>query len=516
VQNPGLDMDLEDFRFRAEVMWMNVRGTRYQAHKRQALLDVLMPHSDVLVHLFNITAATLVNELDKILSKLTGGLSESMEEFDRLRTDTLDAMGELATKDGTGTLDEFREEVFKDPELIARRDKVMGEILGMDLFDVEKVTQLPSALLDELTWSPGQDKDFFAPGPYSGWPLRVWPIAQRPFIRLNDRTYCVDLFGLFDNFYRVIQRMIFRLAPEYKIVWNERQKIVSESLPFFYLTKIMPDAQVYRSVYYRWKTGDGPAQWHEADGLVLFEDHLFVIEVKAGAFTYTSPATDLQAHIASLENLIRNPATQGARFIDYLESAEEVSIADASHVEIVRLRRRDFRHIAICAVTLDAFTELAARVHHLRRVGIDVGKRPAWSISIDDLRVYADIFDNPLLFLDFVEQRIRAGVSPHVDLNDEFDHLGLYIAHNNYSMYAAGLLSGNASKTKLNFNGFRAPIDKYYSAVVHGEAAILPRQKLPLRIAEIIGFLPTSKTHGRAELASYLLGMNMGFREKNL
>ena len=53
---------------------------------------------------------------------------------------------------------------------------------------------------------------------------------ERPFIRLEGRTLCFDMFTLFDNFYRVLQRVIFRLEPEYKRTWNERQKAVSEEL----------------------------------------------------------------------------------------------------------------------------------------------------------------------------------------------------------------------------------------------------------------------------------------------
>src|SRR5580700_1103473 len=45
AQAPDLDMELEEFRFRAEVHWLNIRGKRYQPHELQALLDVLTPHS---------------------------------------------------------------------------------------------------------------------------------------------------------------------------------------------------------------------------------------------------------------------------------------------------------------------------------------------------------------------------------------------------------------------------------------------------------------------------------------
>jgi preprotein translocase subunit SecA len=237
-----------------------------------------------------------------------------------------------------------------------------------------------------------------------------------------------------------------------------------------------------------------------------------VIEVKAGAFTYTSPANDMQAHLSSLQNLLQAPARQGSRFVDYLESAPEVSIADASHKEIGRLHRADFRQITVCAVTLDAFTELAARAQHLAPVGVDLGPRAVWPLSIDDLRVYAELFDNPLIFLHFLEQRMRAGESQHVDLNDEMDHLGLYVVQNNYSRYAADLMSRDLDR--LSFDGFRTRIDGYFSAIIHGDLPRLSRQPMPHRLAEIIDFLARSTEPRRAALASFLLDGAGDFRDE--
>ena len=69
AQDPNLDMELEEFRFRAEGLWMNIRGKRDQPHETQALLDLLTAHSDVLIRLFGIDAPTLVRELGKVLAK---------------------------------------------------------------------------------------------------------------------------------------------------------------------------------------------------------------------------------------------------------------------------------------------------------------------------------------------------------------------------------------------------------------------------------------------------------------
>ncbi|WP_419316818.1 hypothetical protein ACN2C7_10185 [Caulobacter sp. ErkDOM-E] len=412
LQTADVDLHLEEFRFRAEVLWTNVRGKRYHVHEMQALLDVLAPHSDELVKLFGIDAQGLVDEVDKLLIKLTHGLQETMLGFDNFRDHTLDRFTQLAEAAPEADIEGLRRQVFEDPDLAKERETVMANLFGLGLFDIAANTNLPARLVDELSWSPAEDIEFLAPGPFSGWPLRVWPTMKRPFIRLDGRAYCFDVFSLFDNLYRVLQRAIFRLDPSYRPTWNERQKIVSEKLPLKYLTKLLPGATSFAPVYYRWKPSAAAAQWYEADGLIIFGDHLLIIEVKAGAFTYTSPATDLPAHIASLEALVSSPVQQAGRFLDYLESAPEVVIADADHNEIGRIRRDQFRHVTICAVTLDAFSDLTARAQHLKGVGIELGKRPVWVVSVDDLRAYADLFTSPLTFLHFVEQRMRARRSP--------------------------------------------------------------------------------------------------------
>lgn len=408
-------------------------------------------------------------------------------------------------------LDAVRDKVFENEELKDANVRLAGGFVGYDLFDVEKNTDLPRSLLDELSYSPGEEEEFFAPGDFAGWPLRQWPVMKRPFMRCSGRIYCFDMFSLFDNFYRVLQRAIFSLAPEYRRECNDRQKAVSESLPFEYLERLMPGSTVFRPVYYRWKSGDGPAQWHEADGLLIYDDHLFIIEVKAGAFTYTSPSTDLPAHLASLRNLVLDPARQGSRFLDYLESAEEVTIHDAEHREIGRLKRESFRKVSICAVTLDPITELAARAQHLRNVGVDIGHRAIWALSIDDLRAYADLFDNPLTFLHYAEQRMEAAGTDLIELDDELDHLGMYLVENHYVRYAMELRDANNGPFK--FHGYRTDIDDYFSALTQGEFAQPPKQKMPDRIDEIVRHLSQERKPGRSMLASFLLDAAGDHRE---
>jgi hypothetical protein len=510
--DPELDMDLEEFRFRAEGMWIHVRGKRYQSHERIALAELLGPHSDVLQRQFGISADSLADELDRILLKLTGGAALSVLALRQLHKDSIPRMDALIETGEAKTIDEVREKLFDDPVFAARRDAVMGEVAGLDLFDVAKVTSLPQPLIDALTWAPGEDTEFMAEGEFAGWPLRIWPTMKRPFIRIAGRAMCFEMWGLFDNIYRALQRIILVNEPAYREQWNAGQKQASEAVPITYFDKLLPGNTSFGPATYRWCTGQGSEQWCECDGLVIYDDHLFVFEVKAGAFTYTSPATDLAAHLASLKNLLEAPARQGNRFLDYLESQPEVAIFDEERAEIARLRRSDFRHVSIMAMSLDAFTELAARAHHLTKVGLEFGARPVWGLSIDDLRVYADLFKNPLTFLHFVEQRMQSVSNPKIDLDDELDHVGLYLARNNYDQFAREHYIG--VNDQLRFNGFREPIDEFYAALVNGEDPDPPMQDMPERITEIVDFLASSLKPGRAFLASFLLDGGAEWRER--
>ncbi|MBP9829537.1 MAG: preprotein translocase subunit SecA [Proteobacteria bacterium] len=502
-ENPTLDMYLEEFRVRAEWYWCFVRGKRYHVHERQSLLDIITPHSAIIKELFGITANQLVEELCKVQDSLIFGYKNSLISFNKFRENTLNSMNRGGVPIS---------KIMENSSLMKQGQEAFGKLFGLDRFDLEKITNLPKLLLDKLSWEKGQDKDFFAEGEFKGWPLRIWPTFKRPFLKLNNKYYCFDHTSLFDKIYRVLEQNIKNLKPEYKETWNIIQKDISEQLPLTYLNNLMPGAKVFRDVYYPIRI-NSKTEWCEVDGLVAFEDHLFILEARAGAFTYTTPATDLNAQIESLKNLILKPSEQGKRFVKYLKGSDESKLYSKDHKHISTISHNSYRHITICAITLDSFTELAAKAQHMRQINIEVNNPLLWVFSIDDLRVYADIFYNPLIFLHFVEQRMRAANSLEIKLDDELDHLGLYFQHNNYALYAKQQREKHPY-SKINFSGYRDPIDSYFFVKLSGDETLpRPEQNFPKRFAELINFLKNSSYFKRAKIVSFLLDMDRSLRE---
>ena len=515
VENQSNNSEFERFRFEAQLLWCNIRGHRYQAHVPGYLGDMFLPHTEVLRELFGLSGEQFVKAFIKIRDALTFGIGSAIEDFTENFEDMQNAFErKLATHPVSNEAEasQLWADVVKENGWEQRQQDVSGRLFGADLYDVKKITGLPQELLDELAWSPGQDQEFFAKGEHCGWPLGIWPIFKRPFIRLGGRYYCFELYSLFDNLYRVMQRVIMHRKPDYREAWNCIQKNLSERLPLKYLQRILPGSTVRRSISYRWKAGSDNVQWCETDGLLIFDDHLFIIECKGGAFTYTPPASDFPAHVKSIENLVLKPANQGTRFLDYLKSSDSVNIFDNGHQPIGKIRRADFRCVTICTVTLDPFTEIAARVQHLRKIGVDVGDLPIWSISLDNLRTFADIFTNPVVFLHFVEQRLRAFQSTAIECNDELDHLGLYFKHNHYTQYVE--VQKQSDDTKFGFSGYRSDIDRFFAERLNNpDAPCWLTQDIPQRIVEIIDFLSSSNKPGRSKAASFLLDCNGEWRE---
>ena len=508
------DVNYDYFYVQAEMLWLSVRCDRYFVHDMPHLYNLLSPHDEIFNELFGISGNNFLKEIEKIQNSLSQGLGIVVNEMKEFQDKVMAEVEKKEDKILESDLPNLAKETIKEKGWGDWSQSIIGRFFGLDLFDLQKITNLPTALLRELSWEPGEDKTFFAAGDYSGWPLRLMPVMVRPFLRVGDKFYCFDLANLMDHIYRMAQRLITRLKPEYGKTWNERQKAVSEDIPFRLFERIFPGATIYKNVYYRAPIGPGDkTDWCELDGIVVYDDHLIVTEIKAGAFAYTPPTSDFNAYITSVKDLIQKPAQQASRFVQLLDSKGEVNICNIEHKHIGTVRKDDFREITPCSITVDNLTELAARADKLKRIGVVV-PQGMWCISVNDLRVYADLFDSPVIFAHFLEQRKKAAFEKEVELLDELDHLGLYFKHNFYVQYIEGLVT-DFGANHANWCGYKQKLDQYYHMlIVDSENAQKPKQdKLNGYFSRTIELIDTSKKPGRCKAASYILDLNGELRD---
>lgn len=489
----GLPEEWQEFYVRALGMWCNVTGNRYHFQEVEYLRALLRPHAAVCLRLWGIDADQVVDGFGRVLHALSRGIGESLGSMH----DSYETYRKLAeSKDGAAVA-AHQEQLKGDQQF----QGALENIFGVGLFKVDDY--LPKALLADLAWAPGECGDFIDGQEQSGWPTRIWPRTRRPFLVIDGSYYCFDVHTLFDHIYRVLQRAVLRREPDYRHEWEIAQKQVSEEFPVTLFRRILPQARIWPGVHYlsTERDGQGARKWCEADAVVACEDHLFVIEVKARVFTLAPPESHFESHVKSIERLIFEPADQGHRFLDTLKADGTVGLCDKNHVKIAELRHSDFVHTTVCAVTLDAFTELAAKSEHLAKL---LGRNQVprfWCLSIGDLMTYSELFPNPLRFLHFVEKRCQAIGSPKIQMNDELDHYGMYLKHNNYDIYAAEL----AGDTRINWNGYRKGVDDYFDARPREDPITLPAQEMPAIFDAIIDRLAETPNPQRRKAASTLL-----------
>jgi hypothetical protein len=505
VNGDAFSDERQEFYVRALMKWCNVTGHRYHHQEIDYLRELLSPHSDVFQRLWGIDAEGLVNGLARILHALTRGLGESFERVSKGHKEYLQAAEQAGGDERAAVLKEKMESLGNDKEF---RD-AFGNLFGVGLFKIDEF--LPKSLLEDLSWGVGECRDFVDGGDQSGWPTRVWPRSRRPFLSVGGSYYCFDVHTLFDHIYRVLRRAVLAREPAYRIGWNEAQKAVSEALPLKLFKKLCPGAKSWQSVFYQTREVDafGTRRWCELDGLVAYEDHLFIVEVKAGAFTSAPPEKDFASYIKSIEKLIFDPVDQGERFFRWLNDEGKIDLFDESHNKVGELARGDFAHITVCAVSLDPFTELSAKAHHLRHLVGHQGTTPFWALSVSDLMTYAELFDNPLVFLHFVEKRGQATASSKVVLDDELDHYGMYLQHNNYDLHADQV----AGDGRISWTGYRAVIDNYFDARTRGMPATLPQQDMPALYFSMVQRLAESRHANRRKAASLLLDCDGRMKE---
>lgn len=508
------------FRLQSLGHWINVRGERHSVHEKRHLEDLLICHSEQIQAALGVSAEFLIEEIMEIHRSLTLGIVKSLEEmheiYDRV---TLERSGGDSESRREGEVEEaLSEEIHGALSNLGLEDRAAAlreNIFGTGLFELQNITKLPVSALNLLSWEEGEESRFFAEGRFPGWPVRTPPLARRPFLKVGAHHYCFCIYGLFDHIYRVIQRSVIAGNTTAGDEWRKVQKENSERLPLKYFDDLLPGKIQFRDVYYKWfpKQGHGKKEWCETDGLVVFGDHLFVIEVKAGAFSQSSPVENFDAFVSSLRSLVEVPARQGRRFVEYLQSSQGVLLFDSSKKEVGRLSASDFRRITVCVVTIDPFTEIAAKIEHLDSIGIDIGSTPTWAISLDDLRGISEIFTNPLVFLHFVEQRMKASQSKEIQLDDEFDHVGLYFAVNDYSLHAAELKRDLAPNIK--FAGYRKSIDEFFHERQFNPNHPSPfAQEIPVMMQMILNYCLEKASEPMVSLSSFLLDASAEGREQ--
>ncbi len=488
------EIDDEHLNILVESQYMYwVRGNRYQIFELEPLKRLLPPHDAVLRELFGVSAADIIGGLEKLRYSLSQAFADAGMELDReYRSFSVAVI--------TGVPPE---EALKNQSQQARA--LLDKLFGSDLIDVMAVTGWDRRLIEALTYRLGECKTFWGEEPFAGWPIVEQPIIRKPFIEIDYTAYAFLYYALFDNIYRNLQKSIMRQKPEYSATWKDKQTSASEEMVAELFCDLLSGAMVHIGNYY--PVHNSLKQMNENDIIVLYLNRLFIIEVKSGSFPTTPPLTDFQAHISAYQKLVEAADSQCSRTLSYISRC--VPAQFYNHDKNATFSLPDlstFDAIFTFSVTVDSFNDFAARAEKMNVISL---KEKTIVISYDDLLAYKGYFSSPISFLHYLKQRQAAISVPQYQINDELDHLGLYIERNLYAQSPSQF-----DVQRVMPVGFRRDLDEYFGLLfVDPSKAKKPTQAIPKRLSEIIQYWDSNISLENIRLGHWLLDLSGDTRE---
>lgn len=474
--------------FSAKSAWILIRGNRYQVLEEEFFKYVLAPHDAALREVYGLGSADVAAGVQAIATSMREGLNTAIETVQK----HMDSTYQLADEQGLPLSEALSRARELDPTGFNDLGGAIEDMLRGGLCNLSRHTRLPTALLDDLAYSRGENSEFFSDGPFSGTPLRTLPARIRPLIHLADGYYATDGQFVRDSAYRALERGVTARLPSYRDEWNKRQKSLTESAFHDIFADQLRGSLVFREVYYK---NAVTGHWTEADAVIVLDDVLLHVEAKAGIGVMHSPATLFESHVRVIQNLIAKAHEQATRFFEYLASADEVTLyarEGGQFVEVHRLALAGFRLAVPIGLTVESFTPFSAMCKVMPSITPLLGTYPFVSMSVDDLFVLNRFLPSSGELMHYLEVRqIVAGLRGG-RLFDEVDHLGAYIAKNRFDITLRKQL---AEAKAVTWDGFSGEIDRYFSRD-HWLNESPPRQVFPAVLQQALDLLERSRTPG--------------------
>jgi hypothetical protein len=441
-----------------------VRGDAYKYHAKQQFNDITDPHKEFLLSGFSFTP------LD---------LSDFWAYTEQVIQDQFNAqiqvMRELCKQAKVG-----------DQNAKKRFQEAMNTMDPTKIFRITPRSDQDRAILAVISAKFGDNQEFLAGIPkWAGWPLNPTIIAQKPIIEQSGNFYVFHPPFLGRSTLSIVEGLIAQVDGGYwQNTYLRKRDDYVERTAVRLISNMLKGSQEYANLYYDYQT-DGEDRRGEVDGIILYDDCLLIVEVKASGL---NPATrrGAPASIASdLKDSLDKAYQQAKRVLDLIHSTCEGVFFDEKGAEALRLRFSDYKHIFLVSVTRELFASLATNLHLIRKLGFIQGKEWPWAVCLNDLRIITEILDHPTLFLHYLIRRLAANDCDKLHVTDEIDYFGHFLHNGLYLEEEQNF--GDA--TQVVFLGFSESIDHYYRDIEIGKAPSKPVYPIPSRVGELLSVM---------------------------
>ena len=525
IQGQGPDA-IDSLRFRTMTYEMTVRSPGYEHHQRETLVGLFDRFSNWMLANLGFTAHDVFaveDALQKIASrKVLSRFDEGKRAIEKLKKEVKMArQGKLSASDSTEMVTQLSR---LSPSKATSQIKIaisgwIFSLIGNACFvfsaeELAKETNLPNdriaGLLAFFSLAFGSvPPDFFLMSP-------THPLRDRPFIHDADEF----LYPVPGSMVWALQRRVETEMNPAKgggdsKVWKSYEKhrahyLETESLKL--LKAILKTEEVYSNLSYSF-IENSKKKTAELDGLIAYDRTLLLVESKAGALTPSARRGGRDRIRSNIKSLLGNAHQQALRAHTYIENTDVPRFLRKERSEIPFDKGR-FERVFLISTTLEPMDVFNAALHEVVSAGLIEEKHLPWAVSIDNLRVIAEMNEFPTQFIHYLTRRLRVNDFKKFYAGDELDWFGLYLSKGLYFERDERIAQAN----HVMFDGsFSSAFDEYYfyAQGQRAKPAAKPTQPMPKLLRRIILELDAhTEPDGHSEAVLRLLDWDDESREK--
>jgi hypothetical protein len=516
---------LDSLRYRTMTHELSVRSPGYEHHQRETLAGLFEPSGEWMVENlgFNVTDVFAVEDAIQAITsrKILARFEEGREAISKLKSEVRAAR---RFKAPASDLSEMVVDLSRlPPSGAAAQIKAMmigwvmsfigSTCLVFDANEISAETELPIdraiAVLSFFAIEFGSvPSDFFLMSPTH--PLREHPLVY------HDGQFLYPVPG------SIIWALQHRLEAEMNQstltatkAWRKYEKhradyLEAESVRL--LRVALQTEEVYRNLTYS-VVENGEQKTVELDGMVQFDHTLVLVESKAGTLTASARRGGRERIKSNIKELLGKAHKQALRARNYIESKEEPKFFGVGGSEIPFDKNR-FGRIFLVSTTLEPLDTFNTALHEVVSAGLLQEEHLPWAISLDNLRVIAEMNEFPTQLIHYLTRRLRINEFKKFYAGDELDWFGLYLSR---GLYFEKDKRFDEADFVMFDGSFSADFDAYYfhKEGVRTKPAKKPVQPMPKLLRRIILELDAHKEpNGHSEAIIRLLNWDDEGREQ--
>lgn len=395
-------------------------------------------------------------------------------------------------------------------------DKHLDNVYSLKLADIQENTKWTTIFLDKFVIDPSVYKKFVEDISIENWNKLMNNIKYKPLAKIDNKYYILLEQKFYDNFDKIAIKGICEKfnSKEQEI----RAKFTSniEKVVERYFNNILGDKQSYQKNFYVYNN-----KILENDILIIYDNNIFIIEVKAGNFTHELASEDFESHKESLKNLIVKANEQQDSLEKCLLEHKKICIYDSNNKKTrnkkAEIKINDDTKIFKIIITAESFNDIEARIDKVKILTLSEN---TLVFCLDDLRVYSEYFEkHPCYFIQYLLQRRKAIGNKNIDLVDELYHLGMWIEYNFYNEYTNEQIDyfkrENDIKEELGIvsicgEDWMEELDAYYNSLWFKKKIVTkPYRNIPSEIKKVIEFCEKNNAiENHTYLTTFLLNLN--------